>query len=275
MKRILLSVITLISLLLCVSAMAVKEVALTIDDLPFVGNAKNKVGNLRREKERFMMALEAIRKYQVPAVGFVVAGSIEKDQMQLLHEFMRGGNIIANHTYSHPNLNRTSAERYITNIDKADKRLAPLMGKHKYFRYPFLAEGNTRAKFNKVKEYLKSKNYVIVPVTIDSKDFKFNARLLRTHWRQRKSYLNSMRSRYLSYISAQIARAERKAMKKVNRPIKHILLIHMNYLNAYFMGDVIQLFKNRGYKFITLPDALSDPYYKNQSKKYGTNGSVL
>ena len=41
--------------------------------------------------------------------------------------------------------------------------------------------------------------------------------------------------------------------------MKQILLIHANLLNSYLLGDVIQLYKQNGYKFITLTEALENP----------------
>lgn len=229
-----------------------KEIAITIDDLPFVGTTHNKPGNLRREKERFMLMLESIKKHQVPAVGFVVAGTIEKDQWQLLEAFHDAGLTIGNHTHTHANLNRTPAQKYIDDIAKADHVLEPLMKGPKFFRYPYLAEGNGSTK-EKVREFLWQNNYIIAPVTVDSKDFKFNQRLLSIHWRSRQNHINRIKNQYLNYIWKQTIRAEKIAGDK---PIKQILLIHANYLNAYVMDDLIQMYKDKGYTFITLEEAL-------------------
>ncbi|MEM1244102.1 MAG: polysaccharide deacetylase family protein [Pseudomonadota bacterium] len=242
-----------------------KEVALTIDDLPFVGNAHQNPGKLRRENKRFRMILEILKKENVPATGFVVANSIEKGQWQLLEEFQRSGNLIGNHSYSHPNFNRISATAAIDNIKRADEILVPLLSKPKYFRYPFLATGKNCEEYTKIKDYLVTNNYIVAPVTIDSKDFRFNYQFLNIPWRKRKAYLNSFRRRYIGFIMSQTTRAERKAMKQVNRPIKQILLIHMNTLNAYALQDIIKSFRKRGYRFITLEEALTDPYYKEKN----------
>jgi hypothetical protein len=46
------------------------------------------------------------------------------------------------------------------------------------------------------------------------------------------------------------------------RPIKQILLLHANELNADNFDALAQLIKARGYRFITLDEALSDPVYQ-------------
>ncbi len=133
---------------------------------------------------------------KVPATGFVISSSIEPGQWELLEQFKQQGFIIGNHTYSHANLNHYSSEKYIEEITKADKTLTPLMSNPKYFRYPYLAEG-TGEKKQKVQDYLAKNNYVIAPVTIDSKDYLFNAHFLNISWRVRKDYLPSIKRQYL------------------------------------------------------------------------------
>jgi len=71
-----------------------KQISITIDDLPFVGVSG----------DRFNKILQTLIDEQVPATGFVIAGSIAKGQWQLLENFQKQGFIIGNHTYTHPSL---------------------------------------------------------------------------------------------------------------------------------------------------------------------------
>ncbi|KTD21575.1 polysaccharide deacetylase family protein [Legionella londiniensis] len=232
-----------------------RTITITIDDLPFVGTTHNNPGNLRREEERFLKIMQTLIDHKVPATGFVVAGTIEKDQWQLLEQFHNAGFVIGNHTFSHANLNRTDANKYMEDIARADEILTPLMlSRPKYFRYPYLAEGVGETK-SKVRDFLISNDYVVAPVTIDSKDFKFNEQLLAIHWRQRNQYLNSIKQRYLNFIWNQTLKAEKKAK---NGATTQILLIHANLLNSHFLGDVIQMYKDKGYRFVSLDEALSN-----------------
>jgi peptidoglycan/xylan/chitin deacetylase (PgdA/CDA1 family) len=231
-----------------------KQVAITIDDLPFVGSANYNPGNLRREHDRFMKMLAAIKDRGVPATGFVVAGTIEKGQWDMLNEFANAGLEVGNHTYSHPNLYSTATERYIKDIDKADKVLKPILTKPKFFRYPYLAEGRGEKK-EKVLSFLHQKGYIIAPVTIDSKDFRFNDRLFSINWRNRPQHLPKIKQQYLSYIWQQTKRAERISEKN-GKPIKEILLIHANLINAHAMGDIIDMYQKKGYKIVPLRDIL-------------------
>lgn len=232
-----------------------REIAITIDDLPLVASKMDTPANQQRAMERFTSIVQAFAENKVPATGFVIAGSIGKGQMAFLQQFLDAGLSLGNHTYSHYNLNQKSADKYIADIDRADKILSPLLTTPKYFRYPYLAEGNKTTK-PLVQEYLAAHQYTIAPVTIDSKDFAFNEQLYKIPFRSRVAYIEKFKSRYLAFIWKQTLLAEKRANGK---PVKQILLIHANLLNSYLLKDVIQMYKDNGYTFISLAQALENP----------------
>lgn len=231
------------------------EIAITIDDLPFVGSGTSTPANLKRTQDRFMAIVNTLVENQVPATGFAIGGSIAKNEWPLLETFRSQGFNIGNHTYTHRSLNGTSAEQYIEDIEHADTILAPVMTEPKYFRFPYLAEGKGEKK-QKVLDYLSAHQYIIAPVTIDTKDYEFNAQFYHIPYRQRAQRLEQFKKRYLAFIWKQTLRAEEKAKKMNGQPVKHILLIHANLLNSLCLGDIIELYRKNGYTFISLADAL-------------------
>ena len=248
------SFILLLSLMDIPCFAAEHEIAITIDDLPFVGTDSNDAGNLQRSHDRFIKIMQSLIDNHVPATGFVIAGAIGKGQWQLLEEFRKEGFELGNHTYTHANLNRISSEKYMDEIAHADQKLAPVMTQPKYFRYPYLAEGKGSAK-QQVQDFLTANQYTIAPVTIDSKDYLFNERLLHVSWRVRPQYLAHIKQQYLDYIWKQTVLAEKRSK---NGSVKQILLIHANLLNSHFLSDVIQMYKNNGYHFVSLGEALNN-----------------
>ncbi|MFY7697514.1 MAG: polysaccharide deacetylase family protein [Legionella sp.] len=230
-----------------------RQIAITIDDLPLVASKMDTPGNQQRSRERFTKIVEAFSQYKVPVTGFVIAGAIEKGQWEFLEQFRKAGFTLGSHTYSHLNLNHTSAEKYIADIEKADKILAPIMSHPKYFRYPYLAEGSNEKK-QKVIEYLNAHDYKIAPVTIDSKDFAFNESSYKIPYRARENYIQKVKTRYLAYIWKQTLRAE-KNNKASKTP--QILLIHANLLNSYLLPDILDMYKKNGYTFVSLTEALA------------------
>ena len=232
-----------------------REIAITMDDLPLVASRMNTPANKQRSTERFTQIVQFFTKYKVPVTGFVIAGAIEKDQWAFLEQFRQAGFMLGNHTYSHYNLNHMSAKQYIADIDRADQILAPILTEPKYFRYPYLAEGNKKTK-QKVYAYLNAHHYIIAPVTIDSKDFEFNEMTYKVPFHSRIDYIQKLKPRYLAYIWKQTLKAENQA-KEQNT--KQILLIHANILNSYLLGDILEMYQKNGYKFISLTEALKNP----------------
>ena len=233
-----------------------REIAITLDDLPLVASRMDTPGNQQRSTERFDRIVQAFTENKVPVTGFVIGGAIEKGQWAFIEKFRAAGLALGNHTYSHRSLNQIGADKYIADVDRADKVLAPIMTEPKYFRYPYLAEGTKESK-PKVLDYLASKHYIVAPVTIDTKDFQFNEQLYKVPFRAREKYIQqTMKKRYLDYVWNATLKAEKKAN---GRPVKQILLIHANVLNSYVLPDLIQMYKQNGYKFITLTAALENP----------------
>lgn len=232
-----------------------REIAITIDDLPFVASGTNTPANYKRTHDRFMAIVNFLVENQVPATGFIIGGAVASNEWSFLETFREKGFTLGNHTYTHRSLNSITAKQYIADVDKADKKLAAVMTTPKYFRFPYLAEGNGEKK-KEVEAYLAEHQYTIAPVTIDSKDYEFNARLYRIAYRNREKSIPQFKKQYLAYIWKQTLRAEKSAKKVDGKPIKQILLLHANLLNSYCLGDIIEMYKKNGYKFITLEEAL-------------------
>lgn len=243
--------LSLFGLLLVVKTVVAqqKTIAITIDDLPFVGESKNFHLN---------KIINSLTANDVPATGFVIAGEISERNWPVLQKFRDAGLGLGNHTMTHANLNKMNTEAYIQEIKKSDKILAPVLSKPKYFRYPYLVMGQGDKK-TKIMDYLSSKKYQIAPITIDSKDFIFNQLLMSVPEKERRFFMNVLKPCYIDFIWEQTLKAEEQNRSARKPERAQILLIHANLLNAYVLPDIINLYRENGYAFITLGQALQAP----------------
>lgn len=233
-----------------------RQLAITIDDLPFVGSSLDATRTLERQAACFNKIVQTLLEHQVPATGFVIAGAIKKGQWQLLETFRNQGFQLGNHTYTHFSLDEVSSERYIKDIVRADDILSPLMTSPKYFRYPYLAQGRREKKAH-VYQFLSQHQFVIAPVTIDSKDYLFNQHIFATPNGVRGTDLSQLKKRYLVYLWQQTLLAEKQARNDGKSDSRQILLIHANLLNSQFLSDVISMYKQNGYQMVSLNDILN------------------
>lgn len=220
--------------------------AITIDDLPFVGESKNFHLN---------MIIDAVKNNDVPVTGFVIAGQVEPNNWEVLRKFRDAGLSIGNHSLTHANANQMSGQAYLHEIDESDRILSPILTEPKFFRFPYLAMGRGDKK-DQILHQLAAKNYQVAPVTIDSKDFVFNQLLLSVQEKDRRRFLEVLKPCYLNFIWEQTLKAEEKNRLARKEQAPQILLIHSNLLNAYVLPDLIQLYRQNGFKFVSLDTAL-------------------
>lgn len=234
-----------------------KLISITIDDLPFVGEYRNFHLN---------MMIETMTKENVPATGFIIASEVRKDNWEILRKFRDAGFGLGNHTLTHANLGRASVQEYQREIQGSDAILAPVLTHPKYFRYPYLSMGAGQKKED-IMCFLAKKNYQVAPITVDTKDFAFNQRLLAVPEMNRRAYLEELKPFYLDFIKQQTVNAEEHNQYHHNTSQAQILLIHANLLNAYVLPDIINLYKKNGYTFVSLEDALKTFKYPVRCSK--------
>jgi len=246
-----------------------KELAVTIDDLPFVcGRYLPDV----IESDKFRQILKTLQKHKLRVIGFVVGSQINEKNCQLLDEFVVEGHLVGNHTFTHPDLNNTSVERYKSDIIKGENVINKWVGQQKYFRYPYLHQGSTESKYHDISEFLCTGSYINVPVTIDNDDWLFNKQFTDALNRKDSSLADSIGRAYLAHMQEMTYYFDSLATTKFKRDVKHILLVHMNELNSFYLDQLLKWYQAQGWRFITPKEALTDSVYRVQDTYIGTKG---
>jgi peptidoglycan-N-acetylglucosamine deacetylase len=263
-----------ITVLAAVASISQKQVAITIDDMPFLW------GNIyltpEQESQAFRKVLAALKKHNVQAFGFVNGGRIKPYHKELLDEFITAGHTIGNHTSTHPDFNSTAVDWYEKDISKGQKEISPWVSGTKYFRYPYLHEGPTEAKRSAIADYLSKNNLVSVLVTIDNDDWLYNREYCQAVKLHNKSRADSIGAVYLAHMRERTAYFDSVSMAKVGRSVNHILLIHMTLLNADYLDSLLTWYTDQGWQFISPKEAIADSVYRIPQKYLGPNGiSVL
>ena len=77
---------------------------------------------------------------------------------------------------------------------------------------------------------------------------------------------------YLRFSDEKFAFSEETATRLMGRDITHVLLLHANAINADHFGALADVIKKRGYRFVTLEEALKDEAYKQPDTYVGAWG---
>lgn len=253
-------------------------VAVTIDDLPVVSTRTD----LKNRQEITNRLLAHIKKAKVPVIGFVnenklyVNGSRDEKQIDLLRQWLDDGLELGNHTYSHRSLNQITLADYETDLLSGETITKALLAEHKmpirYFRHPYLQTGRTMKIKAEFDAFLDKKGYRIAPITFDNADYIFSRAYDNAFDKKDRKLMTRVGSAYIPYMESKLDYWERQSVKLFGREISQTLLIHANFINSEFFDDLAEMFVKRGYKFVSLDEALMDEAYRKPDNYVGPAG---
>lgn len=247
-----------------------RELAITIDDLPRGGDAQ-----LSQEADLAMTEklLAPFQQEGIPLIGFVNECHHTEELERILQLWVKAGADLGNHTCSHPDLNSTSVNDFQNEIVNGERITTAVLGhRPRYFRYPFLHTGRHSGTKQQIESFLTDRGYRNAPVTLDNDDYIFAHLYASALTRDDAAMSMRIREAYIHYLEAIFAFFEERAREVTGSDIRQILLIHASQLNADVMPRLLKMIRNRGYRFVTLDRALSDPAYKLPDAYVGTRG---
>ena len=241
------------------------QLALTFDDLPLHGPIPEGETPLTIAR-RTIAALKAAGINN--AMGMINGQWVAKqpETMQVLRAWRSAGLPLGNHTWSHPNLNDTPLQQYLQDLVRNEpmlRRLEPA-GDWKWFRYPFLAEGDDPAKRNAVRGYLARRGYKIAFVTMDFGDWQWTAPYARCVAARDQRGIAEVKRLYLQSAREGIAFYRQLSNGLYGRDIPYVLLMHIGALDSHMLPQLLRLYRDAGFEFVSLPQAESDPAYREE-----------
>lgn len=246
------------------------EVAITIDDF----NLSNSTGMapLKRNAE----ILAALKKNQVQAIGFVTTKYLsDPSALKAVKDWSSAGHIIGNHTENHWKYSDKTFSEFSADVLLADKTLQQFSTFQKIFRFPYLKEGDSVEKRDKMRSFFLENNYKNGHVSIDASDWYINMRLLEKIQAGNIVDYEKYRTFYLKHIWDRSEYYSKLAQKTLGKDIKHTVLLHHNLTTALFLDDLIKMYKKKGWKVIDAEVAFIDPIYKRSPKNIPAGESLV
>jgi len=224
------------------------------------------------------MILDNLESAGVKAV-FFVKGSNKTDAKGqfLLNSWNDRGQRIGNHTYSHPNYNDKDEtfEKFRNELLRNDSIINKLSNYIKLFRFPYLKEGETREKVDQFRAFMKEQGYSNGNVTIDASDWYINGRLLKRLNEDPKADIEGYRNFYLEHLFNRASFYEDLAVQLTGRHIHHTILLHHNLTSALFLGDLIKMFRAKGWEVIDAEEAYKDEIFKIEPEYLPAGESLI
>jgi peptidoglycan-N-acetylglucosamine deacetylase len=259
-----------------------RRVAVTVDDLPGAAPGTDHAIGKLRDLQRVNRAIPAIlRAHHVPAIGFVNEWKLqipgERDaRAALLRMWIDAGMELGNHTYSHPDFNKLTLAQYEDETIRGEVVTRALLAaagrQERYFRHPFLNTGPTAETKAAFESFLAERGYRIAPVTVEDADYEFNDILGEALEKKDKKLAEKTKAAYLDYVDVVFDFFEDASRKLFGREIPQVLLIHDNEINTQCLDALLKKLERRGYHFVTLDAAMTDPAYATPDQFVGLVG---
>ncbi len=249
---------------LCAIPVLSQQVAITFDDLPEHGDLPRGVTRLKIARS-IISTLKA--EHLPPVYGFVNAVALEDtpDEIAVLKAWRDSGQLLGNHTYSHPMLTASAAAQYENDIARDEPLLTKLMAGQDWhwFRYPYLREGDTLEKRDAIRSYILQKGYRTAQVSLNFEDWAWNDPYARCSEKHDTRTIALLKQSYLAIADQSITVFRSITQTIYGRDISYVLLLHFGAFDAKMLPDLIALLRRRGFTFTTLPEAMKDPAYRD------------
>lgn len=259
--KIMKSIVALLTLLICSQAGA-KEIALTFDDSPRFAR-----GHLDGPT-RSQFLIENLKKANVQAVAFFsVSSHLDDEGRARLEAYSRAGHIIANHTHTHPDFNSTTVPDYVQEFKTAHSQLSGFLNFEKWFRFPYLREGDSLEKRDAMRSALQEMGYINAYVTINNYDWYMEEQFQKAIRSNPSLDQQKFKSFYVSTLLKAVDYYDQMAVRHLGRSPKHVLLLHETDTNALFIADLVIALRSSGWKIISPRQAYQDPILNYQTSR--------
>lgn len=257
-----------------------RRIAVTIDDLPWARLDTLLPADLQTRHAALMAQL---RQADVPVVGFVnenkleVDGQVQPARVQMLRDWLDAGYGLGNHTYSHMDLNAQGVAAFQQDFLRGEQVLRPLLAERgqrpQWMRHPYLRAGRTAEDRAAMDGFFRDHGYRVAPVTVDNGEWVWAFAYANVMNEQppsaaREATLARLRKGYVPYMLNKLDYYERQSQALLGYALPQVWLMHANELNAATFAELVAATRRRGYRFITLEEAMRDPAYARGAEGY-------
>lgn len=236
-----------------------KLIALSFDDVP---RARGPFFAPDERARRLLAQLRVVRAPQ--AVFFVVPGQLTDDDgaggQRRIANYVRAGNVIANHSFRHGHLSEMDAAAYLADIDAADRWLRGRPGFRPWFRFPFLDEGGRdKAKRDALRAGLAARGLRNGYVTAESSDWNIEGLTAAAVKAGKPIDRAALRDLYVTWHVEAADFADGLMEKTIGRQPVQVMLLHETDLAALYLGDLVRALRRAGWTVVSADAAYDDP----------------
>jgi peptidoglycan/xylan/chitin deacetylase (PgdA/CDA1 family) len=233
-----------------------------MDDLPLHGPLPQ--GETPVSVARDVIA--ALKAEHVQAYGFINGHWVEDrpDTAEVLTMWRAAGLPLGNHGWSHRHLSKMTPAEFEQELLRNEPLLETGSEDWHWFRYPFLDEGWKTPKRQAGREILAKHGYKVATVTMDFGDWMWTGPYARCKDAGDQLAVSKLEDLYMQAARESIGYFRQVSRTAYGRDIPYVLLLHVSPFEARMLPRLLKLYRDEGFRFVTLAEAESDPLYADQ-----------
>ena len=247
----------------------IKHVALTMDNIPAAG----KQVNLSWTQGYNYTGARALQDSRMPLVGFVnekdlVAPKERDERAAIVGSWLLAGAEIGNGTFSDvPPGDSLGTDWFEQDVLYGERIIRPLIRDFgdtlRYFRFPGMDLSRAGEQdLDRMQDFLDDKGYTPVTATIRFDDERFNTPYINSKIENDTVLVRYIGEKYIEYFKQVLDHYEDLSRQNFSRQIAHILSLRCSEINNDMLGYLLYILWEKGYRFVTLEEALADPLYR-------------
>lgn len=238
------------------------KMAITVDDLP--AHSALPTGETRVSiAADFLAALKDAKT--APVYGFINGVQTEREpgSAEVLKIWRDAGHPLGNHGWSHLNLAQIDVATFEAELTRNEPLLKSLAAgtEWRWFRFPFLSEGDTPQKRAAVRELLKARDYRIASVTMSFGDYAWNEPYARCMTKGDQKAIADLETSFLKAAELSLTHSRALSATLYGEDIPYVLLMHLGAFDARMAPRLLALYTSLGVSFVSLEEAQAHPFY--------------
>lgn len=229
------------------------------------------------------LLITKLQQLKIPAIGFVNGGQISDGQKlypvraNIIRLWRDAGLEVGIGSFKHVWFYNTPYDDYVAAVEKNENVTKKLLDEKnipiRYFSYPYLNTGKNADERDRFEQWLNARGIRAVKYTIDNNEWMYSYVYDMARNDNDVNTMNEIRSDFVHYMSKMFDHYEAYSKEMFGRDIPQTMVLTPSRLVADSADDLFGMIKGRGYRFVSMDEALSDEAYKTPENMFGDFGN--
>lgn len=228
------------------------------------------------------LLIEKLKSHRVPAIGFLTGGAVSDGERfypvraNIVRLWRDAGFEIGIGNFKHVWFYHTPFDEYVAGVEKNEGIARNILAEKnlslRYFSYPYLNTGKNAEERNRFEAWLGERGLTPVKYTIDNQEWMYSHAYDAARNDNDIGSMIEIRIEFIKYMSNMFDHYEAYSREIFGRDIAQTMVLTPSRLVADSADELFGMIERRGYKFVSIEEALRDEAYGEPENFYGKSG---